>query len=90
MVRAGETIHIPANAPHQFHNWSAKAVRQLCTCSPAGTENFFRELGIAVATRTTPPPMLDEVARAEFRAKAERLAPQYRTELLAPDSSLNS
>ncbi|MGI8773361.1 MAG: cupin domain-containing protein [Acidobacteriaceae bacterium] len=41
VVRAGETIHIPANAPHQFHNSSAKPVRLLCICSPAGQENLF-------------------------------------------------
>jgi quercetin dioxygenase-like cupin family protein len=27
IIRAGETVHIPANAPHQFHNASSKAVR---------------------------------------------------------------
>src|SRR5215469_4003059 len=55
-VRAGDTLHIPANAPHQFHNGSAGAVRMLCICSPAGQEKFFREIGVPVATRTTPPP----------------------------------
>jgi len=45
MVRAGETIHVPANAPHQFHNASSKPVRMLCICSPAGQEEFFKELG---------------------------------------------
>jgi uncharacterized cupin superfamily protein len=81
-VRAGETINIPANAPHQFRNSSAKLVRLLCICSPAGQENFFAEVGVAVATRTTAPPMLDETAQAEFRAKSETLAPKYRTEIL--------
>jgi len=32
-VRGGETIHIPANAPHQIHNASDKPVRALCTCA---------------------------------------------------------
>ena len=82
VVKAGETIHIPANAPHQFHNSSANAVRLLCTCSPAGQENLFRELGVVVASRTTPAPILDEAAQAEFRAKAARLAPLYKTEFL--------
>ena len=36
VVRAGETIHIPANAPHQFRNVSASPARALCTCAPAG------------------------------------------------------
>jgi quercetin dioxygenase-like cupin family protein len=81
-VKAGETIHIPANAPHQFHNASGQPVRLLCLCSPAGQENFFAEVGVPVATRTTPPPPLDPAAQAEFRAKAEALAPKYRTEFL--------
>ncbi len=45
-------------------------------------EDFFAEVGVKVATRTTPPPPLDEKAQAEFRAKAEALAPKYKTELL--------
>jgi quercetin dioxygenase-like cupin family protein len=36
IVRAGETVHIPANAPHHFHNSSAASVRMLCICCPAG------------------------------------------------------
>ncbi len=82
VVRAGETIHIPANAPHQFHNSSSRPARMLCICSPAGQEEFFREIGVPVATRTTPPPELDEAAQAAFMAKAIALAPKYRTELL--------
>jgi hypothetical protein len=57
-------------------------VRMLCICSPAGQEEFFQEIGVPVATRTTPPPKLDEPAQAEFSAKARALAPKYRTELL--------
>lgn len=82
IVRAGDTVNIPSNAPHQFHNASSKAVRLLCICSPAGLERFFMEVGTPVATRTTPPPKLDEKQRAEFIQKAKTLAPKYRTELL--------
>jgi quercetin dioxygenase-like cupin family protein len=82
VVKAGETINIPANAPHQFHNSSDKAVRLLCICSPAGQEEFFEQVGVRVATRTTAPPKLNEAEQAEFRAKAEALAPKYRTEFL--------
>jgi len=53
IVRAGDTLHIPANAPHQFHNSFAAPVRLLCICSPAGQEKFFTEVGVPVATRTT-------------------------------------
>ena len=82
VVKAGETVHIPANAPHQFHNASEKPVRMLCICSPAGNEEFFEQVGVRVATRTTPPPKLDEAEQAAFRKKAAELAPKYRTEFL--------
>jgi len=82
LVKAGETIHIPANAPHQFTNDSGQPARMLCLCSPAGQEEFFAEVGVPVATRTTAPPPLSPSAQAEFRAKAEALAPKYRTEML--------
>jgi quercetin dioxygenase-like cupin family protein len=81
-VRAGETLHIPANAPHQFHNGSAAPARMLCICSPAGQEKFFMEVGVPVATRTTPPPPLNEEQEAAFIANVKALAPKYRTELL--------
>ena len=84
LARAGETVHIPANAPHQFHNASSAAVRLLCTCSPAGQEDFFLEVGLPVATRTTAPPKLEGAVQAEFVAKAKELSPKYRTELLPP------
>lgn len=82
VVRAGDTVNIPANAPHQFHNSSSKPVRLLCICSPAGQEDFFREVGVPVATRTTPPPKLDKQQQQEFMEKAKALAPKYHTELL--------
>ena len=83
-IRSGETINIPANAPHQFQNKSGKPARLLCVCSPAGQEEFFREVGVPVATRTTSPPSLDREAEAAFAAKVKALAPKYRTELLRP------
>ena len=81
-VRAGDTVNVPANAPHQFHNASHAPVRMLCICSPAGQEKFFQEVGVLVETRTTPPPKLDEVQQKEFIEKVKALAPKYRTELL--------
>jgi quercetin dioxygenase-like cupin family protein len=82
VIRAGETIHVPANAPHQFHNSSTRPARMRCICSPSGQEEFFVEIGVPVATRTAPPPELGGTAQAEFKAKAAALAPKYRTELL--------
>lgn len=84
VARAGETVNIPANAPHEFHNVSGQPARLLCLCSPSGQEEFFWAVGTPVASRTAPPPKLDEVSQAAFKAKAEALAPKYRTELLPP------
>jgi quercetin dioxygenase-like cupin family protein len=82
IVAAGDTINIPANAPHQFQNISSAPTRLICICSPAGQEEFFQQVGVPVATRTTPPPKLDEKQQGEFMERAKELAPKYRTELL--------
>jgi quercetin dioxygenase-like cupin family protein len=80
-ARKGESLNMPANAPHSFVNTSDQSARLLCLCSPAGQEAFFLEVGTPVATRTTPPPKLDEAARAAQGAKAKTLAAKYKTEL---------
>ena len=82
VATAGETVNVPANAPHVFRNAADRPARLLCLCSPAGQEDFFREVGVPLAHRTEPPPPLDEAATAAFIAKAVALAPRYRTELL--------
>jgi quercetin dioxygenase-like cupin family protein len=84
VARAGETVNVPANAPHAFRNASDRPARLLCMCSPSGQEEFFLEVGQSVGSRTEPPPEPDEAARAAFIAKSQALAPQYRTELLPP------
>ncbi len=84
VARAGETVNVPANAPHAFTNASDRPARLLCICSPPGQENFFLAVGDRVATRTETPPELDEAAEAAFIAKSQALAPHYRTELLRP------
>jgi len=82
VARAGETVNVPANAPHAFTNASDRPARLLCLCSPAGQEEFFVAVGDPVASRTAAPPKLSEAEQAERKAKAEALAPRYRTELL--------
>jgi quercetin dioxygenase-like cupin family protein len=84
VVRAGETINIPANAPHFFTNASQKPARLLCICSPAGQEEFFLAVGVPVATRTTSPPKPDQAAEAEMKAKIAARLPKYRTETVKP------
>jgi quercetin dioxygenase-like cupin family protein len=81
-VKAGETVTIPANAPHQFKNVSTQPTRLICICSPAGQEKFFLQVGVPVETRTTPPPKLNDEQQAEFIKKVKELAPKYQTELL--------
>ena len=82
IVRAGDTVNIPSKAPHRFLNATSKPVRLLCICSPAGQENFFQQVGVPVATRTTAPPKLDKDQQQQFMEKAKALAPKYRTEML--------
>ena len=82
VVRAGETVNIPANTPHSFTNVSDRPARLLCMCSPSGQEEFFMAVGVPVDSRTAAPPDLDEAAQAAFVAKVQELAPKYRTELL--------
>lgn len=83
-ARQGETINVPANAPHAFTNATDTPARLLCLCAPAGQEEFFTLVGQPVATRTEAPPPLTEQEQAEFVEKAQALAPVYRTELLPP------
>jgi quercetin dioxygenase-like cupin family protein len=84
IAHAGETINVPANAPHAFTNAGDTPSRLLCLCAPAGQEEFFTLVGQPVATRTTAPPPLDADAQAAFIAKSQALAPEYRTDLLPP------
>jgi quercetin dioxygenase-like cupin family protein len=81
IVRKGETVNIPANAPHSFTNASKERARLLCICSPAGQEELFLAIGVRVATRTAAPPKPDEAVAAEMKSKVARLLPKFRTVL---------
>lgn len=84
VAKAGTTVNIPANAPHSFKNKSGRSARLLCMCTPAGQEEFFEAIGTPVERRVSPAPKLDAAEQKAFMAKAEALAPRYRTELLKP------
>jgi quercetin dioxygenase-like cupin family protein len=79
VVRTGETINIPSNAPHSFTNASQESARLLCICSPAGQEELFLAIGVRVATRTARPPVPDEAAAAAMKSKITALLPKFRT-----------
>ena len=83
-LTVGETVNVPANAPHGFRNLADRPSRLLCLCAPAGQDEFFTLVGQAVATRTEAPAPLDANEQSAFIAKAAGLAPQFRTELLPP------
>lgn len=74
---AGETVNVPANAPHAFHNRGGGPARLLCLVSPAGLEKYFAQFGAEVASRTAPAPALDDDAHAERMRRAVELAPHY-------------
>ena len=82
ILRAGDTVNVPSNAPHHFLNASSKPVRMICICSPAGNDEFFLEVGVPVATRTTPAPRLEGERQVEFLKKVRAIAANYGTELL--------
>ena len=83
-VRAGSTVNIPANAPHQFKNTSGKTAHMLCMCTPAGQEELFVAVGFPLDSRTSPPPKPSPEEQAEKRKLLGSLLPRYRTEMVAP------
>ncbi|MEV4759530.1 cupin domain-containing protein [Micromonospora sp. NPDC049559] len=84
VARAGETVNIPANAPHFFRNRSDQPARLLCMCTPAGQDEYFRRVGDQVDGPDSPPPPLSAEEQDERGQRAARLAGEYRTELLVP------
>jgi quercetin dioxygenase-like cupin family protein len=84
VVRAGETLSIPANAPHSFTNAAKRPARLLCICAPSGQEEFFAQVGVKVAARTTLPPKTDKAEQSKLMKRAQELAPKYRSEILKP------
>jgi len=81
-VKEGNTVHIPANAPHQFHNTSSRLARLLCICSPAGRKSSSQRLASRSRPGRLPLRSWTRQLKREFRAKAEALARKYRTAVL--------
>jgi quercetin dioxygenase-like cupin family protein len=82
VARTGATVNVPANAPHFFRNTSPAPARLLCLCSPAGQDELFLAVGDPVDSATGPAPVLSDEEKVERRARAQALAPRYRTEML--------
>jgi quercetin dioxygenase-like cupin family protein len=81
-AKAGETVNVPALAPHRFHNPTNRAVRLLCLAAPAGLEAYFAEFGDPLPTSPSPAPALTEDESRERMQKASVLAPKYGIEIL--------
>lgn len=79
-ARAGETVNVPALAPHSFANRTEGSVRLLCMVSPSGLEEYFAQFGDPLPTRTSPAPALSEAELTDRMKKAIALAPKYRIE----------
>jgi hypothetical protein len=81
-VRAGETINIPANAPHSFTNrFQANGAAAVpLRCRP-GKEAFFVQVGVLVATHMTTRPNLDKTDQAAAMKEGTGTCTRYRMEL---------
>lgn len=84
ILRAGETINIPANAPHNFTNATDKPAKMLCLCAPAGQDEYFLQIGDPLESRDSKPPELTDAEKKERAEKGKKLAAKYKTEILAP------
>ena len=82
IANTGETVNVPALAPHSFRNPRDQTVRLLCLVARAGLEAYFAVFGDPVPHRTTPAPKLTDAEIRERIQKASALAPQYRIEML--------
>jgi mannose-6-phosphate isomerase-like protein (cupin superfamily) len=84
---AGAAVNIPGWAPHVFKNLSPVVpARLFCVVSRAGLEEQFTEIGVPVATRTTPPPPVDPAKKAELAKQLPAIAARYQARVLPPDT----
>ncbi|HZY68632.1 MAG TPA: cupin domain-containing protein [Devosia sp.] len=81
-VGPGQSINIPANAPHVFRVASATPARFLCLCLPAGQEEFFKLAGELLPTRTSPPTPPTPEVLSERRGIMLANALRFRSEFL--------
>jgi deazaflavin-dependent oxidoreductase (nitroreductase family) len=78
-AHAGETVNIPARAPHHFTNVSDRTARMLTMVTPPGIEEFFGLWGEPLPGRTSAP---DPAQNAERLQTGASLSAHYRIENL--------
>lgn len=79
VAHAGETVNIPARAPHHFVNASDRNARMLCMVTPPGLEEYFARWGEPLTDRTATP---DAEQTAERLRTAIALEAAYKVETL--------
>jgi quercetin dioxygenase-like cupin family protein len=62
IINAGESLFLPRRVPHTFKVLSG-SVRGLVLITPAGFEDYFREIGTPASHSDTPPPFVVDVPR---------------------------
>jgi len=83
-IGPGQSINIPANAPHVFRVASATPARFLCVCLPAGQEEFFKLAGEPLPSRTATPTVPSPERLAELRGIMMANAARFHSEFLPP------
>jgi quercetin dioxygenase-like cupin family protein len=80
VAAAGTFANMPVGTPHSFKNESDRPARMLISVAPAGLEEMFFEVGVALAEEaTTAMP-----ATHEEIEKLLAVAPKYGIEILLP------
>lgn len=78
-AHAGETVNIPARAPHHFTNVSTADARMLTMLTPPGLEEFFALWGEPLPNRTDAP---DPTQTGDRLQRGAALSPRYHNENL--------
>ena len=76
----GTMVYAPRHVPHSF-TIDSEQVRILVLNTPAGIEEFFKELSVPAPSMTLPPPA--EIPYSE-KQKMMALAPKYGFEIVLP------
>ncbi len=84
-AHAGQTVNIPARAPHSFTNATDQPARLLCLVSPPGIEQYFAAFGDELPSRTSPAPTLSDEQLQQKLEDAAPVADRFRIENLPPD-----
>jgi quercetin dioxygenase-like cupin family protein len=82
VAKAGTFANMPVGTPHSFKNESDRPAKMLISVAPAGLEQMFFEVGVALTEGATTalPPTKEEIE------KLLAVAPRYGIEIRLPQS----